>query len=82
MDLHELEELFEAVGRPFDQAITDKGAELEATLRDNCRTLLDEIEELHWNRSRALTIKAFAVGKDIGRALAPHLTSSPRAEDS
>ncbi len=67
-----LEAELAALASPFDEAIARLGDPLEQALPGDLRHLLDELESLHWRRTAALVVRAYAAGLEA-RSVSPSL---------
>jgi|GEM_PF-7073220 len=68
-----LEAELAALASPFDEAIALLGDTLEQALPGDLRHLLDELESLHWRRTAALVVRAYAAGLEA-RSVSPSMT--------
>jgi hypothetical protein len=65
-----LEAELAALASPLDEAIALLEDTLEQALPGELRHLLDELESLHWRRTAALVVRAYAAGLEA-RSVSP-----------
>jgi hypothetical protein len=81
MSQEDLERILSEVSHPFDEEISEAGGKLEALLNPGKKSLVDDLDILHWKRTAALVARAYEAGKEKGLVLANQFKSS-QEEDS